>query len=168
MLEATFELPQVQGNPFDFTQNDVRVTFVNPDGSQLTLPAFFDGGQTWRVRHTPTLPGKYAIRSVTLNGHDAQPQNLQPSAFDVSGTPRPGFVRQDPSNKMRFILDDGSPYYPVGYDLCWHTPGAPPLSESIARMGKAGVNWTRVWMCNWDGKNLDWAQAPPNSPSSDT
>ena len=164
MLEAAFELPQVQGNPFDFTQNDVTVTFVNPDGSQLTLPAFFDGGQTWRVRHTPTLPGKFTIRAVALNGLDAKPQNLQPTAFEVSGTPRPGFVRLDPRNNKRFVLDDGSPYYPVGYNLCWRDLDAPPLTDAIARMGKAGANWTRIWMCYWDGKNLDWAKDPTDQP----
>ncbi len=158
MLEASFDLPQVKGNPFNFTQNDVVVTFAGPDGSEAKRPAFFDGGQTWRVRYTPTLPGKYDIRSVSLNGRDAQPQQLTPSEFDVNGSPRPGFVRLDPSNNKRFMVDDGSPYYPVGYNLGWHSPDAPPLTESIARMGKAGVNWTRIWMCYWDGKNLDWAQ----------
>ena len=95
-LEAAFELPQVQGNPFDFMQNDVKVSFAGPDGSEATLPAFFDGGQTWRVRDTPTAPGRYTIRAVTLNGQDARPRNLQPSEFEVTGRPRPGFVRLDP------------------------------------------------------------------------
>lgn len=163
-LEASFDLPQVQGNPFDFTQNDVKVTFVNPDGSEVTLPAFFDGGQTWRVRHTPALPGKYTIRAVTLNSQDAKPQNLQPTEFDVTGTPRPGFVRLDPRNNKRFVLDDGSPYYPVGYNLGWHATDSPPLVDSIARMGRDGVNWTRIWMCYWDGKNLDWANDQQTQP----
>ncbi|HEX4053063.1 MAG TPA: DUF5060 domain-containing protein [Tepidisphaeraceae bacterium] len=163
-LEAAFNLPQVHGNPFDFTQNDVKVTFVNPDGSQVTLPAFFDGGQTWRVRHTPSLPGKYTIGAVTLNGRDAKPQNLHPTAFDVAGTPKAGFVRLDPHDNMRFVLDDGSPYYPVGYNLGWRDLGGPSLMESIARMGHAGVNWTRIWMCYWDGKNLDWANENQTQP----
>jgi hypothetical protein len=158
MQEAAFELPQVKGNPFDFMQNNVLVTFVAPDGSKVERPAFFDGGQTWRIRLTPTLPGKYTIQTVTLNGQDAKPQKLQPSEFDVAAPSTPGFVRLDPQNNKRFVLDDGSPYYPMGYNLGWHGLGAPPLTESLARMGKAGVNWTRIWMCYWDGKNLDWAQ----------
>ncbi|MGA2443553.1 MAG: DUF5060 domain-containing protein, partial [Tepidisphaeraceae bacterium] len=135
MIEASFELPQVHGNPFDFTQNDVIVKILQPDGSGVTVPAFFDGGQTWRVRHTPTTTGNYRIGAVTLNGGDAQPLNLQPSEFSVEGTSRPGFVRLDPSDNKRFILDDGSPYYPVGYNLGWRVEGAPPLVDSIARMG---------------------------------
>jgi Domain of unknown function (DUF5060)/Cellulase (glycosyl hydrolase family 5) len=164
VLEAAFDLPQVQGNPFDFTQNDVKVTFAGPDGSSVTLPAFFDGAQTWRVRCTPRSPGKYAIRAVTLNGQDAKPQNLRPVNFDVTAAPRPGFIRLDPENKMRFTLDDGSTYYPVGYNLGWHGEGQPSLVDSIAMMGHAGVNWTRIWMCYWDGKNLDWANEHQTQP----
>jgi hypothetical protein len=165
-IEASFDLPQVLGNPFDFTVNDVKVTFVGPDGKEITLPAFFDGGQTWRVRLTPTAIGKYSIRSVTLNGQDASPQKLGKKEFDVSGSAHPGFVRIDPNNKFRFIFDDGSTYYPVGYDLGWRqaNPPMPPLTVSLGRMGKAGVNWTRIWMNHWDGKNLDWAETPADQP----
>jgi len=163
MIEASFELPQVHGNPFDFTQNDVEVTIAQPDGTRLTIPAFFDGGQTWRVRHTPTMAGMDTITVVTLNRLEVKPLGLQPSEFSVGGASRPGFVRLDPSDNKRFIFDDGSAYYPVGYNLGWRNDGAPPLVESIARMGNAGINWTRIWMCYWDGKNLDWSKdgAPP-------
>jgi hypothetical protein len=156
MIEASFKLPSVQGNPFDYTQNDVQVKILQPDGGTISLSAFFDGGDTWRVRHTPQAPGKYSITGITLNGQDANAANLQPHEFDVAGPERPGFVRIDP-NAKRFMFDDGSTYYPVGYNLGWRTNQQPPIFDSIARMGKAGINWTRIWMCYWDGKNLDWA-----------
>ncbi len=163
-LEASFELPQVKGNPFDFKQNDVKVTFKASDGNSLSVPAFFDGGQIWRVRFTPTVTGKYTIDSVTLNGQNANPQKLTPAEFNVAGSPKPGFVRIDPNNKMRFIFDDGSTYYPVGYNLAWHDGNMPPLPQSIARMGKAGVNWSRIWMNHWDSKNLDWLPDASQQP----
>jgi len=156
MIEASFELPQVRGNPFDFIQNDVTVRIVLPDGSGVMVPAFFDGGQSWRVRYTPDMAGKYAIGVVMLNGRDAKPLNLRPKEFSVEGLARLNFVRLDPNDNKRFILDDGSTYYPVGYNLGWRSEGSPPLVDSLARMGKAGINWTRIWMCYWDGKNLDW------------
>jgi hypothetical protein len=167
-LEASFELPQMRGNPFDFTANDVKVTFAGPDGRDVTVPAFFDGGTTWRARHTPASPGKHAIKAVTLNGADANPQAMAAREFEVPDDARaPGFVRMDPGNKYRFVLDDGSPYYPVGYNLAWRhmgTPPMPPLVESIGRMGKARVNWTRIWMNHWDGKNLDWFEDREQQP----
>lgn len=161
-LEASFRLPNLQGNPFDFTENDVKVTLAGPDGRSVTLPAFFDGGDTWRVRHTPAAPGRYAVESVTLNGRDAQPQALAPTEFNVAATTPPRFVRIDPQDNQRFVLDDGSPYYPLGYNLGWRGGDMPPLVESIAKMGQAGVNWTRIWMNHWDEKNLEWGNATPN------
>jgi hypothetical protein len=174
-IEARFELPDVKGNPFDFEVNDVRVTLASPDGKTITLPAFFDGGTTWRVRHAPTAAGKWTIQSVTLSGADAKPQKLDPGEFDVRATPttQPAapetncYVRIDPKDKMRFAYDDGTPYYPIGYDLAWHhkgEPKMPPLVESLARMNAAGVNWTRIWMNVWDGKNLDWSDPTNTSP----
>ena len=123
MIEASFELPQVRGNPFDFTQNDVMVKIIQPDGSGVTIPAFFDGGQTWRVRHTPNMSGKYAIGAVTLDGRDVEPLNLHPSEFSVDGATRRGFVRLDPSDNKRFILDDGSTYLSGGIQPGMAYPG---------------------------------------------
>jgi Domain of unknown function (DUF5060)/Cellulase (glycosyl hydrolase family 5) len=160
MIEASFDLPQISGNPFDFTVNDVCVILRQPNGKPISLPAFFDGGQIWRFRHTPDQIGKYTVSGVTLNGNDVHLRNLYPSEFNVTSSPVQGFISIDPNDKMRFIDSEGSPYYPIGYNLAWRVEGAPPLTESLDSMGAAGVNWTRIWMCNWDGKNLDW---PPDS-----
>jgi hypothetical protein len=154
-IESSFELPQVQGNPFDFTQNDVKVTLAGPEGSTQVVPAFFDGGQTWRVRFFPLVAGKYAISGVTLNGTDAQPQNLTPTDFEIGNPDKSGFVRIDRAHDHRFVMDDGAPFYPLGYNLGWHNEGEPPIPETLSRMGAAGLNWSRIWMCAWDGKNLD-------------
>jgi hypothetical protein len=155
-IEASFDLPNLQGNPFDFTQNDVKVAIAGPDGKTITLPAFFDGGQTWRVRHSTSSAGKYTISAVTLNGSDAQPQNLNPTEFQIDNPDKSGFVRIDPAHDHRFIMDDGSPYYPLGYNVGWRNQNEPPIPDTLARMGTAGLNWSRIWMCYWDGKNLDW------------
>src|SRR5258707_10108686 len=67
-LEASFAITNLATDPFDFTLTDVRVQIAQPDNTTLSLPAFFDGGTTWRVRHTPNLPGAYQVNGVTLNG----------------------------------------------------------------------------------------------------
>jgi hypothetical protein len=158
MLETTFQLPGIHGNPFDYTENDVQVGFARAGAPPINVPAFFDGGTTWRARFTPTAPGVYFVKSVTLNGKPINPAQINPSDFHVSDTSRPGFIRIDPKDRMRFLFDDGSPFYPVGFDLAWHADGDPPLIQTLARMGQARVNWTRIWMCHWDGKNLDWPE----------
>ena len=162
VIEASFTL-RVIGNPFDFEQNDVKVAVAAPDGKSVVVPAFFDGGDTWRVRHAPAAPGQYAVKGVTLNGRPVDVGGLKTPGFDVAAAaPGRGFVRLTDS-KMNFVFDDGEPYYPVGYNLAWHhtgEPKMPPLVESIRRMGEARVNWTRIWMNHWDAKNLDWIEQP--------
>lgn len=178
-IEAAFELPHVTGNPFDFTANDVRVTLLSPSGKTIYLPAFFDGGATWRVRHAPDELGRWSVKSITLNGEPAEPKSIAPREFTVTARPTTqptargvgSYIRIDPKDKMRFAADDGSPFYPVGYNLAWHHKGEPtmgPLVESIAKMQAAGVNWTRIWMNVWDGKNLDWLEPTSASPKPGT
>src|ERR1041385_949805 len=55
-IESSFAITNLATDPFDYTQTDVRVQITQPDSSTLSIPAFFDGGVTWRVRHAPMMP----------------------------------------------------------------------------------------------------------------
>jgi hypothetical protein len=158
-VEIRFEIPGVQGNPFDFTANDIVAAIRQPDGSSRKIPAFFDGGMTWRVRFTPAQVGRHAITGVTRNGNAIHPIRLSRSAFVVSGVPTPGFVRRDRNDPHRFVRDNGSGYYPIGNNVAWDTiTSADTVEMMLAKMGRAGENWARIWMDHWDGKNLDWVE----------
>ena len=98
-IEASFHITNLTTDPFDFTATDVRAKILQPDNSTLLLPAFFDGGTTWRVRHAPAMPGTYTISGITLNGSPLAVSNLQPGSWIVAGPPTdPGFIRVDSSN----------------------------------------------------------------------
>jgi hypothetical protein len=157
-IEASFTLSGLTGNPFDYTQNNVLVSISQPDGSVATLPAFFDGGTTWRVRHTPAMMGVFTITNITLNGQTIAAGNLQPSFWLVAGPPiGPGFVRIDPNNPRRFATSDGERYFPVGHDAAWDYNSLTGTVVTImGKMGGTRENWSRIWMDDWDGKNLDW------------
>jgi hypothetical protein len=160
-LEASFSITNLATDPFDYTLTDVRVQILQPDASTISLPAFFDGGTTWRVRHTPILAGVYQVNGMTLNGQPVAVSNLQPSSWTVS---RPmgsaGFVRVDPANTNRFITSNGRRYFPVGHNVAWDTSATTNVVAMLARLGAARENWSRVWMDDWDGKNLDWPKPP--------
>ncbi len=160
-IEVRFELPGLSGNPFDFAENDVVATFGREQTTTVIVPAFFDGGVTWRVRYTPTQPGAVRLLRVTRNGAVVQPQNLERAACVVSGQARPGFVRRDPKHPARFILGSGAVYYPLGHNVAWKSGDTPDIPEIFARMGAADENWSRVWMNHWDNKNLDWVMNQP-------
>jgi len=157
-VDVSMELAGIDGNPFDYQQNDIKVHIQTPTGASVAIPAFYDGGQTWRVRYTPTQPGRFSIRSVTRNGKDLQPSNLEPRDFTVSGTPSSGFVRTD-ERRGRFVCDDGSLYYPVGMNAAWGE-----VASILGKLGGAGGNWARVWMCHWGGSNLDWVMNKKVNP----
>ncbi|HEV2211018.1 MAG TPA: hypothetical protein VG167_19775 [Verrucomicrobiae bacterium] len=161
-LQAVFNLPNLTTDPFDFTVTDVQVQILQPDGTTISLPAFFDGGTTWRVRHTPLLIGIYQVMGITLNGQPATFTGLQPGTWTVAGTPTsPGYVQRDPLNPNAFITSNGRRYYPLGQDVAWDTSATTNVAGIIAKLGAAHENWARVWMDHWDNKNLDWPSVGP-------
>jgi len=157
-LEASFNVTGVSTDPavlFDYTQTDIRVTIVHPDLSTVVLPAFYDGGTTWRVRHTPAMAGTYRISGITLNGSAISVGNLQTGSWEVAGPATDaGYVQVDPANHSRFITSNGRRFFPVGEDVAWDA-GGHNVANIFLKMG-ADENWSRVWMNHWDGKNLDW------------
>ena len=164
-IEASFTVNTPIADPFDYS-NDVRVLIIQPDSSTVSLPAFNDGGTTWRVRHTPTMAGVYSISNLTLNGSPLSFSNLSPASWTVTGFPTsPGFVQVDPTNPRRFITSNGRRFFPVGQDVAWsytNNPGGDYRVTTIfPKMGAAHENWSRVWMTHfydWQGLglNLDW------------
>ena len=160
-IEASFNITGLATDPFDYTVTDVRVQITQPDCTTLSLPAFFDGGTTWRVRHTPAIGGRYSIAGVTLNGAPVSVSNLQPASWTVAGPPTDlGFVKIDPSNARRFITSNGKRFYPRGEDVAWSTSAANAVNI-MPKMGLAHENWSRVWMTHFSagsglGLNLDW------------
>src|SRR5215831_13457768 len=59
----------VPGNPFDV---EVKGEFEGPGGVRLTVPGFYDGKGVWKIRFSPTVTGRWTLRTIsetpTLNG----------------------------------------------------------------------------------------------------
>lgn len=159
-IEAAFEWPAFKGDPFDYTSHDVRVALKTPKGKTVSLPAFFDGGTTWRARHTPKTPGVYRVVGVTDNGQKLN-LNAQPQRFKVGKTSAlaGAWVRVDAKNARRFSLADGKRFYPFGMNQAWTGGEQKGYEAKFTDLQNAGLNWSRIWMNHWDAKNLDWAQS---------
>ncbi|BCM93173.1 hypothetical protein IAD21_05061 [Abditibacteriota bacterium] len=155
-IEATFHIPNLEGDPLDFEANDIRAQIRLPDGKSLSLPAFFDGDDVWRMRHTPTAPGNYEVVGITRNGEKLNVA-ATPAQFKVNGASDAGFIGIDPKNPLRFSFDSGARYYPLGTNQAWMSGKTGEYQTRFAKVGASGQNWSRVWMNHWDGKNLDWA-----------
>jgi len=161
-FEASWTLPHQTGNPFDPQDNDIQVAFQGPHGLRAVVPAFWDGDR-WRVRYAPPQAGRYTLH-VLRGGQDARAEGLTAGAFQCAPSPDAGFVHAKARPAPRFVLDNGQPYYPLGMDVAWTGGTGPDYPAYFADMGQAHMNWTRVWMNHWDGKNLDWAQDKAGNP----
>lgn len=140
------------GNPFSPAHNDVLMEIRSSATGTLRQPAFWDGGNTWKVRFTPTRSGRIQWR-VLGNGTPLDVQ-ARLEVTPISSQASHGFVRRHPRLKQ-FITDKGTTFYPVGQNVGWRSPNA-DYPELFGQMSQAGMNWARVWLCHWDGKNPDW------------
>ena len=165
-FEASWTLPGQAGNPFDPADNDVQAVFTTPGGGRVTVPAFWDGDR-WRVRYAPTRTGVYAL-SVQRSGQPVSPPDLRPQGFRCVPSRSFGFVRRDPRGPQRFVFDNGRAYYPLGMDAAWQNGPKQSYPATFAAMGRAHMNWARVWMNHWDGKNLEWASSKADNPKIGT
>jgi len=157
-LEAAFNLAGIATDTYDYAVTDVQVQIKLPDSSSISLPAFFDGGTIWRVRHTPRTSGPYQITSIKLNGAAVAYTGLTATNWVITGPPTgAGYIRIDPTNPKRFATDDGRRYFPVGHNVSWNPTVSNDFPRIFQRMGAARENWTRIWMTHfYESLNLDW------------
>lgn len=164
-FEASWTIPNQTGNPFDPADNDVDVVFAGPLGTKTIQPAFWDGDR-WRVRFAPARAGVYTLQ-VLRNGLNAAPADLSVKRFRCVASNNSGFVRRDPAGARGFVFDNGRTYYPLGMDAAWLNSGQ-SYDATFTQMQAAHMNWARVWMNNWDGKNLEWAANKADDPKPGT
>jgi hypothetical protein len=157
-LEAAFNLPGIATDVFDYLATDVTVQWRLPDNTTLSLPAFFDGGTTWRVRHTPRVAGPYSITGVTLNGSTVSASWRTATNWVIEDPATgPGYIRIDPGDPKRFVTDDTRRFFPVGHNVAWNPTVSNDYPRIFQRMGAARENWTWIWMTHfYESLNLDW------------
>lgn len=144
---------QFPGNPYDPTQNDVRVRFVPARGPAVERLAYFDDG-VWRAHLVAPEPGEY--RPILVRNGEERPTASDPATVTLKDRLPKGFIRRDTRNANRFRWDDGSPYVPLGANMGWQTANFTSMVDQLAEFAKRGMNWTRIWACHWDGKNPWW------------
>ncbi|TKD09476.1 hypothetical protein [Polyangium fumosum] len=158
---ARFEA-EFPGNPYDPDENDVRVVFVGSSGERIERIAYPDGTSAYEAVLVAKAPGPY--RPLLYRNGVLQPARARSDVVRLDERLPRGFLRVDQRNPNRFVWDDGTPYYPLGMNLGWQMPELPPMTTQIARMGAAGIQWTRIWASSWDGKNPFWPVNDPAAP----
>jgi len=115
----------------------------------------------WAVRFTPQETGRYTLQLYVRNaaGETRTPERSLVVVPEVPNRKLPGrrggnvcLAKRDP---RQLELQDGSPFYIVGQNVCWSTDWTPYLEKIRAYGGNA----CRVWLCPW-GLNLERKQEP--------
>jgi len=119
VFETSYKTAKAYTNAF----MDVEVDVVFKQGEkQWKVPAFWAGGDTWKVRFAPPAQGDYTYRvectdkaNAELNGKE---QTLQVTAYKGKNPLlQHGFI-QVSADKRRFEQADGTPFFWLG-DTWW-------------------------------------------------
>jgi hypothetical protein len=178
LFEATLDIPVEEGNPYDPGQVSVEAVFAAPNGTKYLVPGFvfqeyeraledgFEklsvrGEPVWRVRFTPGEAGTWHWRwTLTRPGMSETEEGC---AFHVadSGEPFAGWVRVSQADRRYLCLDDGSPFFAVGENLCWYdSRGTFAYDDWLEKLAERGANYVRLWMPSW-AFGLEWTRRDP-------
>ncbi len=174
-FEVSFLLSRTYSDPFDPAIIDASAVFVRPDGSTLTIPAFYfvpyqvtgtnperystPGPAVWKARVAPNQVGRwtYSIQIIDIEGavtlDDA-------GSFECVERGQKGFVRVDPRNPLLLAYDNGQSRINIGHNVCWVSGGLAGWQHYFSAMAGAGENWSRLWMCPYGGNGGILLEAP--------
>jgi len=120
LVEIKFQSNKPYRDPF--LDVNLDVTFTEPNGKQLTVPAFWSGGKEWIVRYASTSIGRHQY--ITLC-NDEQNKTLHNIKGTLEVTPYEGenlLLRHGApkvaSDKRHFSYADGTPFFWLG-DTWW-------------------------------------------------
>jgi len=142
VFELTFQHDGKYHSPtWDVT---IEVEFLSPAGKKIPVGGFFygsskpqtpiiraskdgkgnlrkqanwpcDPADLWKARLAPSEPGKWKF-NWTFRNNAGQSASGSGTFEVVSGrVHQKGPIKINPANPMRFIFEDGSPYYPIGF-----------------------------------------------------
>ena len=120
MVEIPFQADRPHADPFNSVTLDV--IFIDPQGRELRVPAFWAGANVWKVRYASPVVGTHQFRSECSDAHDKGLQGVK-GRVEVKA-----YAGQNPlyihgplrvSENRRFLEHkDGTPFFWLG-DTWW-------------------------------------------------
>ena len=119
--ELNFTSTRAYADPFNDATIDV--VFTGAGGAEQRVPAFWAGGQTWRVRYASSVAGSYRYRTdcsdtsnTSLHGRTGAVE-IKPATTSTNPLLKHGAIRVAP-DKRHFEHVDGTPFFWLG-DTWW-------------------------------------------------
>ena len=120
MVELTLTAARAYTDPFN--QVEVDAVFVDPSGHELRVPAFWDGGKTWKVRYASPLPGTHPFHTECSQADDRGLNSVSGTVEIVPYTGDNPLYRHGPlrvAASRRYLEHlDGQPFFWLG-DTWW-------------------------------------------------
>ncbi|MDO6436087.1 DUF4038 domain-containing protein [Cyclobacterium sp. 1_MG-2023] len=123
-IELVFTAANTYNNPY--TDAEMYAEFIGPEGQKLRRPAFWDGGQNWKVRFaSPVAQGEWKWHTLASDSSDTglhgQEGRLKSVAYTGNNQLlRHGLLRMS-EGKRNVVHADGTPFIVVG-DTPWAMP----------------------------------------------
>lgn len=155
-------LPQGQENPCDPAQFDLWVEFQGPHGRRLRATVFWNQASGnaqghWAVRLLPPVAGTWqAVPGGRVRGQAWVA--ARGFSFHVHDVPPRQRVVVDPQAPTHFAFEDGTPFVPVGLNVCWAASSAvlQDYERWFSRLAAQGGNFARLWMASWSF-GIEWS-----------
>ncbi|NQT54153.1 DUF4038 domain-containing protein [bacterium] len=111
-----------RGHADPFNELELDVAVIGPDGTAWRVPAYWAGGQEWRVRFTAAEPGQYRVRTECTDTSDPSLHGVE-SALTVEPCAAPNaLLARGPlrasEDRRHFVHADGTPFLWLG-DTWW-------------------------------------------------
>jgi len=146
VYEVSLTASAGNGNPF--LDAGVQVTFRRPGGTEVTVDAFHDGGDTFRARAYCDTLGRWhwEARSVLP---DLAPES---GAFEVVPPSLRGKLGIHPGDPYQFAYDNGDWFLHIGdTGYRYVTDTEPEWRAYIDQAARAGFTKIRTWFCRGRG-----------------
>lgn len=165
----------IDANPFDDDGVTVAVDLRSPAGDGITIDAFVYRGFTreivggyehltptgpaqWRARFTPPSPGTWSWRWRVTDATGSHAENWAQLDVKPAAASSHGLVRRSNADSRYLRFDDGTPYFPIGENLCWYNGGGTfDYERWLDRLADQGANYVRLWMPSW-AFGLEWIE----------
>lgn len=119
IFEESFTVSRSYSKREKYTNVELSCSFTGPEGNVTTVPGFWDGDDTFRVRFAPSKPGSWTWNTVSndlsLDGHSDRLTVVSPTEHQMHVNPNyRGFLRTVTTDASRYFeYADGTPFYYV-------------------------------------------------------
>jgi hypothetical protein len=151
-IEVKLAVNAEYANPYDARQVRLDAVFSGPDGRPMTVPGFWDGEGSWRVRFTPSQIGEWSYQLVVTDARGAgRPAE---GTFTVTTSDLHGWLQVgqwvNPAYSSHYLVyHDGTPFYGVGHAEALNLlVDGFDVNEGVGlfdRMKAAGENYVVWW-----------------------